>query len=129
MKHGKEWCLLCVFGLTALLLLGVLDFVIRSGGGIFPKAARYTLHNDGLTQFSDDETFHYWIDAAKIGLDNCMRSSVSGDLIIENHNGTKAIVLKKRRAYTGYPPGLHGSGRYSVRPAARHMEDPGRPVI
>lgn len=95
MKHGKEWRLLCVFGLTALLLLGVLGFVIRSGGGVFPKAARYTLHNDGLTQFSDDETFHYWIDAAKTGLDNCMRSSVSGDLIIENHNRTKAIVLKK----------------------------------
>lgn len=57
MKYGKEWCLLCAFGLTALLLLVVLGFVIRSGWG-FPKAARYTLHNDGLTQFSDNETFY-----------------------------------------------------------------------
>lgn len=94
MKHVKERRLLCAFALTALLLLGIFAYIIQSSRRISSKAARYTLHNDGLTTFQDNETFHYWIDSTKIDLDNCRSSATSGDLTIETYDGAKSIVLK-----------------------------------
>ncbi len=94
MKHVKERRLLCAFALTALLLLGIFAYIIQSSRRISSKAARYTLHNDGLTTFQDNETFHYWIDSTKIDLDNCRSSATSGDLTIETYDGVKSIVLK-----------------------------------